>query len=72
MKQVVTVLEDVARIYGTYLPTKAAISYVMDAWDQAPLILPKMHDQISLTLCGRSFSGCGWAREYDSFPHQGG
>jgi len=26
----------------------------MDAFDQAPLILPKMQDQISLTLCWRS------------------
>jgi len=62
----------VARIYCTYLPTQAAISFFMDACDQAPLILPKMQDQISLTLCWRSFSGCGWACEYASFPHQGG
>jgi len=26
----------------------------MDAWGQAPLILPKMQDQISLTLCWRT------------------
>jgi len=29
----------------------AAISFFMDACDQAPLIVPKMQDQISLTLC---------------------
>jgi len=47
MKYVVTVPEDVARISRTYLPTQAAISfYYMDAFDQAPLILPKMQDQI--------------------------
>jgi len=42
MKYVVTVPEDVAEISCTYLPRKAAISLFMDAWDQAPLILPKM------------------------------
>jgi len=41
----------VARISRTYLPIKAAISFYMDACDQAPHILPKMQDQISLTLC---------------------
>jgi len=54
MKWVVTVPEDVARISRTYLPIKAAMSFFMDACDQAPLILPKMQDQISLTLCWRS------------------
>jgi len=54
MKYVVTVPEDVARISCTYLPIKAAISFFMDAFDQAPLILSKMQDQISLTLCWRS------------------
>jgi len=44
----------------------------MDVCDHAPLILLKMQDQISLTLCWRSFSGCGWAREYSCFTHQGG
>jgi hypothetical protein len=44
----------VARISRSYLPIKAAISFFMDAFDQAPLILPKMQDQISLTLCWRS------------------
>jgi len=44
----------VARISSTYLPIKAAISFSMDAFDQAPLILPKMQDQILLTLCWRS------------------
>jgi hypothetical protein len=44
----------VARISRTYLPIKAAISFFMDAFDQAPLILLKMQDQISLTLCWRS------------------
>ena len=43
-----------ARISRTYLPIKAAISFFMDAFDQAPLILPKMQDQILLTLCWRS------------------
>ena len=54
MKEVVTVPEDVARISHTYLPIKASISIFMDACDQGPLILPKMQDQISLTLCWRS------------------
>jgi len=44
----------VARISRTYLHIKAAISFFMDAFDQAPLILPKMQDQISLTLCWHS------------------
>jgi hypothetical protein len=51
MKKVVTVPEDVARIYCTYLLIKAALSFFIDACDQAPLILPKMQDQISMTLC---------------------
>ena len=37
-----------------YLPIQAAISFFMDACDQAPLILLKMQVQISLTLCWRS------------------
>jgi hypothetical protein len=44
----------------------------MDGCDQAPLILPKMQDQISLTLCWRSVWGCGWAHVYACFAHQGG
>jgi hypothetical protein len=44
----------VARISHTYHPIQAAMSFYMDACDQAPLILPKMQDQISLTLCWRS------------------
>jgi len=55
MKYFVTVPEDVARTSHTYLPIKAAISFFMDVCDQAPLILPKMQDQISLTLCWRYF-----------------
>jgi hypothetical protein len=43
-----------ARILRTYLPIKAAIFFFKDAFDQAPLILPKMQDQILLTLCWRS------------------
>jgi len=62
----------VARISRTYLPIKAVISFWMDVCDHAPLILPKMLDQISLMLCWRSFSGCGWACEDSCFPHQGG
>ena len=50
MKQVVTVLEDVAGISRTYLLIKPAISLFMDACDQAPLLLRKMQDQKSLTL----------------------
>jgi len=45
MKYVVTVPEDVAGISRTYLPIPAAISCIIDACDQAPLILPKMQDQ---------------------------
>jgi hypothetical protein len=62
----------VARIYCTYFPIQAAISCCMDACGQAPLIVPKMQDLILVPLCWRSFSGCGWAREYASFAHQGG
>jgi hypothetical protein len=51
MKYVVTVPEDVGRLSRTYLPIKAVISFFMDVGDHAPLILPKMLDQISLTLC---------------------
>ena len=61
-----------ARISCTYLPIKAAISVFMDVCDQAPLIILKMQDQISLTLCWRSFSGCGWECEYACLAHQGG
>ena len=43
-----------ARISRTYLSTTAAISFFMDSFDQAPLILPKMQDQISLTICWHS------------------
>jgi len=51
MKYVLTVTEDVARISRTYLPIKAAIFLLMDASDEAPLIIPKTQDQISLMLC---------------------
>jgi hypothetical protein len=54
MKQVVTVPEDVARISRTYLPINDAIFFFMDDFVQAPLILLKVQDQISLTLCWRS------------------
>jgi hypothetical protein len=40
----------VARISHTYLPIKAGTSFLMDSCNQAPLMLPKMQDQISLTL----------------------
>ena len=43
-----------ARISRTYVPIKAVIFFIMDAFDQAPLILPKMQDQISLMLCWHS------------------
>ena len=48
-------------ISRTYVPIKDATSFFMDVCDQAPLILPKMHDQIALTLRGHSFSW--WGRE---------
>jgi len=51
MISVVTVPEDVARISRTYMPVKAVISFVMNICDHPPHILPKMQDQISLTLC---------------------
>jgi hypothetical protein len=44
----------VARISRTYLPIKANISFSMDAFDHAPLVLPKMEDHISLTFYGLS------------------
>jgi hypothetical protein len=44
----------VSRISRTYLRIKAAISFFVDACDQTPLILPKMQDQILLTLCACS------------------
>ena len=49
-EKVVTVLENVVGISHTYLPIQIAISFFMDACDQAPLILPKMQDQKSFTL----------------------
>jgi hypothetical protein len=49
----------VARISRIHLPTKAAISFFMNVCDQAPLILLKMQDQISLMLHWRSFSWWG-------------
>ena len=61
MKWVVTVPDDVAEIFCTFLPITAAISLFMDACDQVPLIIPKMQDPKSLTLRLRSFSWC--ARE---------
>jgi hypothetical protein len=71
MKYIVTVPEDVARISRTYLPIQAAIFFFLDVCNQAPLILPKIQDQTALTLCRRSFSGCGWVRENVCFAHQG-
>jgi hypothetical protein len=50
MKSVYTVPEDVARISRSYLSIMAATSFFMDAVKQAPLILPKMQDPISLTI----------------------
>ena len=61
-----------AGISHTYLPIKAAISFFMDAWDQAPLILPKMQDQQSLMLRWRACSGCRRVRESVHLPHCGG
>jgi hypothetical protein len=51
MKYIVTVPEDGARISHTYLPLMAAIFLFMNVCDQAPLILPKMEDEILLVLC---------------------
>jgi hypothetical protein len=45
MTYVVTVPEDVAGISRIHLAIKAAIFLVMEACDQAPLILPKILDQ---------------------------
>jgi len=45
MTYVVTVPEDVAGISRTHLTIKAAIFLFVEAFDQAPLILPKMQDQ---------------------------
>ena len=43
-----------ARISRTYLPIQATKSFFMDSCHPAPLILPKMQDKISLTLCWHS------------------
>jgi len=72
MKSVVTVPEDVVGISHTYLPIKAAISVFMDACDQSPLIIRKMPQQKSLTLCKRSFSKWGRERFSFSFGYNGG
>jgi len=69
---VVTIPEGVVAISRTCLPIKAAISFIMNACDQAPLILPKMQDQKLLKLYCRSFLGCGRVHEYAHFPNQGG
>jgi len=71
MKWVVTVQEDLAGIFSTYLPIKATITWFIDASDYAPLILLKMQDPKSLTLCWRSFLGCGRARLCIRFDHWG-
>jgi hypothetical protein len=52
---VVTVLGEVAGILHTYLLLNVAISSLMDASDQALLILPIMQDPKSLSLHGRLF-----------------
>jgi len=65
MKWVVTVLEDVAGISGTYLPIKTAISLFMVACDQVPVMLPNMQNKKSLTLRWLSFSR--WGTEHLSF-----
>ena len=62
MKLVVTVPEDVAGIFHTYLPINNAIKPFMDACDQVPLIFAKMQDSKSLALCGRSFPRWGSER----------
>jgi hypothetical protein len=50
MIEVVTVPENVAGIFHTYLPIKAAIEFFMDTCDHAPHILLQMHDPTSLML----------------------
>jgi len=65
MKWVIARLEDLAGIFHTYLPIKAAISLFMDACDQALLIVPKMEDPNWLTLHWRSFSR--WGGEHFTF-----
>jgi len=62
MKYVVTVWEAVMEIYLSSLPKEADKSLFIDADDLAPLGLPKMQDQSSLTYHWCSFSWCG--REY--------
>jgi len=65
MKTVVTVWEAVMRISLAYLPIKAANSWFLDVCNQAPLRLPKVWVQKSLTLCWCSFSK--WGRECVTF-----
>ena len=45
-----SVLEDVAEIFRTYLPIKAATFLFIDTCEQAPLILTKMQDPKSLKV----------------------
>ena len=61
MNWVVTIPEDVAGIFCTYLPIMVAISLFMDVCDQKPLFLQKMQDPKSLMLRWGSFSI--WGRE---------
>jgi len=50
----------------------AAISLFMDACNQVPLILRKLHNQKSLTLWWQAFSRCGMEHFAFSFYYKGG
>jgi len=65
MNCLVTALEDVAGLFHTDQPIKAAISLCLDACNQVRLILPRMPDPELLTFQCRSFST--WGREHFTF-----
>jgi hypothetical protein len=50
MKCVLTLPEDVAGTFRSYLPITAAITLFLNACDQTPLVLQTMQDPTSLIL----------------------
>jgi len=72
MQSAATVPEAVMEISQASLLPKAAMTLRMNACDQAPIIVPKMQDEKSLTLHWCSFSSWGMEAITISFANQGG
>jgi len=68
-----THLQDrVGSVWLSLFTIKAASTLFMTLYMLEPPRLPKVHDQLSLTLRWRSFSGCGGVCISVHFDHQGG